>query len=183
MKSGITRVLIALAALWLSACASLLGPRDVEFPLAKLQASLNNKFPFNNRYLALFDVNVSNPKLALQPESNRVVTTMDASIAPPFMKSAWQGSFTISGALQYDAARNAIVLADPRMEKMEMAGIDPGYSRQMAKLGGLLAEELLNGATLYSLQPEQLRYAGTSFMPSKITARSDSLVVTFEPVK
>jgi hypothetical protein len=155
----------------------------VEFPLAKLQASLNNKFPFNNRYLALFDVNVSNPKLVLQPESNRVLTTMDASIAPPFMQNAWQGSFTISGALQFDAAKNAIVLTDPRMEKMEMAGIDPGYSRQIAKLGGLLAEELLNGVTLYTLPPEQLSYAGTRFMPSKITARSDSLVVTFEPVK
>lgn len=183
MKSALTRILIVLAAVWLNACASLLGPRDVEFPLAKLQASLNHKFPFNNRYLALFDVNVSNPKLALQPESNRVLTTMDASIAPPFMKNAWQGSFTISGALQYDAAKNAIVLTDPRMEKMEMAGIDPGYSRQIAKLGGLLAEELLNGVTLYTLPPEQLRYAGTRFVPSKITASSESLVVTFEPVK
>ena len=183
MKSALPRVLVALAAFWLSACASLLGPRDVEFPLAKLQASLDNKFPFNNRYLALFDVNVSNPKLALQPDSNRVLTTMDASIAPPFMKGAWQGRFTISGALQFDAAKNAIVLTDPRMEKMDMAGIDSGYSRQMAKLGGLLAEEILNGITLYTLQPEQLRYAGTRFMPSRITARSDSLVVTFEPVK
>lgn len=183
MKSALTRILIVLAAVWLSACASLLGPRDVEFPLAKLQASLNHKFPFNNRYLALFDVNVSNPKLALQPESNRVLTTMDASIAPPFMKNAWQGSFTISGALQYDPAKNAIVLTDPRMEKMEMAGIDPGYSRQVAKLGGLLAEEILNGVTLYTLPPEQLRYAGTRFLPSKITASSESLVVTFEPVK
>lgn len=183
MKSAVTRVLIVLAAFWLSACASLLGPREVEFPLAKLQESLNNKFPFNNRYLALFDVNVSNPKLALQPESNRVLTTMDASIAPPFMKNAWQGSFTISGALQFDAAKNAIVLTDPRMEKMAMAGIDPGYSRQVAKIGGLLAEELLNGVTLYTLPPEPLRYAGARFMPSKITARSESLVVTFEPVK
>ncbi|OGG44184.1 MAG: DUF1439 domain-containing protein [Candidatus Handelsmanbacteria bacterium RIFCSPLOWO2_12_FULL_64_10] len=183
MKPALTRILIVLAALSLSACASLLGPRDVEFPLAKLQASLNNKFPFNNRYLALFDVNVSKPKLALQPDTNRVVTTMDASIAPPFMKSTWQGSFTISSALQFDAARNAIVLVDPRMEKMEMAGIDPGYSRQIAKLGGLLAEEILNGATLYTVPPEQLRYAGVSFLPSKISARSDSLVVTFDPVK
>ena len=183
MKPALTRILIVLAALSLSACASLLGPRDVEFPLAKLQASLNNKFPFNNRYLALFDVNVSKPKLALQPDTNRVVTTMDASIAPPFMQSAWQGSFTISSALQFDAARNAIVLVDPRMEKMEMAGIDPGYSRQIAKLGGLLAEEILNGATLYTVPPEQLRYAGVSFLPSKISARSDSLVVTFDPVK
>lgn len=183
MKPAVTRILIVLAAVWLSACASLLGPRDVEFPLAKLQASLSSKFPFNNRYLALFDVNVSNPKLALQPDTNRILTMMDASIAPPFMRSAWQGSFTISSALQYDPARNAIVLVDPRMEQIEMAGIDPDYSRQIAKLGGLLAEEILNGATLYTVPPEQLRYAGVSFLPSKITARSDSLVVTFDPVK
>ena len=43
MKSVIPRVLVVLAAFWLSACVSLLGPRDVEFPLAKLQASLDNK--------------------------------------------------------------------------------------------------------------------------------------------
>lgn len=183
MKRFYASLLMLAATMVLTACAGLLGPRDIEFPLSKLQQSLQRHFPLNNRYMALFDIDVSNPTLALQPQNNRVLTTMDAAIAPPFMKNAWKGRFAISGSLQFDAAKNAIVLTDPRMEKIELEGVDAAVSRQVSKLGRLLAEEILNGATLYALQPNDLRYAGTRFVPGNIVVKSNSLLVTLEPVK
>lgn len=183
MKRFYARMLMLLAAITLSACAGLLGPREIEFPLYKLQQSLDRNFPLNNRYLALLDIQVSNPRLALQPDSNRVLTTMDAVIAPPFMKNAWKGRFAISGGLQFDPAKNAIVLTDPRMENIELDGVDAGVSRQVSKLGGLLAEGILNGVPLYTLQPNDLQYAGTRRVPTNIVVRRNSLVITLESVK
>jgi hypothetical protein len=175
-------LLAALAAL-LTSCAALLGPRDVELPLWQLQNSLSRKFPFNSRFLELFDIYLSNPRLALQPETNRVVITVDASVAPPFLRQSWKGSFTLSGMLALDPARRAAVLADPRMDNFVLDGLDPAYARQVTRIGALLAEQILKDMPLYTFGEQDFRYAGANFLPSKITARPGGLVVTFEPAR
>lgn len=167
----------------LSSCATLLGPRDVEIPLARLQESLASRFPFNNRFLDLLDIRITNPRLSLQPDSNRVLTSMDASVAPPFMNKSWDGNLSVSGQLRVDPARSALVLAEPRVESFNINGLDPLYANQIGKVGSLLVEQLLKDMPLYTFRPEEFRHAGTNFNPTKITTRANALVVTFEPAR
>ena len=183
MKSGVTRwALVALLAL-LAACASLLGPREVDVPLARLQEAIANRFPFNNRYLELLDIYVTNPRVSLQPNTNRILTSMDTSIALPFSDKAWKGNLAISGQLKFDPARNALVLSEPRMENFAVNGLDSPYANKITRVGALVAEQLLKDLPLYTFQPDQFRYGGTNFIPTKITTKPNGLVVTFEPVK
>jgi hypothetical protein len=167
----------------LAACANLLGPRQVEVPLATLQASLDKKFPFNNRYLELFDIRLGSPRLSLQPGTNRLVTTLDAGIAPSFLKKSWQGNLALSGVLTIDPVRQAVVLADPRVESFQVDGVEPTYAPHIRKLGGVLVEQLFRDLPLYRFHPDDFRYAGTSFLPTKINTTSNGLVVTFEPAR
>ncbi len=167
----------------LSSCATLLGSRDVEIPLATLQESISKRFPFNNRVLELLDIRVTNPRVMLQPESNRILTSMDTTVAPPFLKKSWTGNFAVSGQLRFDPARNALLLADPRVETFNINGLDPLYANQLTRIGSILAEQLLKDVPLYTFRPEDLRYAGTMFNPTKITTRPSGLVVTFEPAR
>ncbi|HVK93683.1 MAG TPA: DUF1439 domain-containing protein [Noviherbaspirillum sp.] len=183
MKRRFTSSLLIIMVVFLSACATLLGPREMEIPLARLQESISNRFPFNNRFLELLDIRVTNPRVALQPETNRILTSMDTSIAPPFMNRTWAGNLAISGQLRVDMARNALVLAEPRVESFNVSGLDPLYANQLTRVGALLAEQLLTNVPLYTFRPEDLRYAGTTFNPAKITTRSNGLVVTFEPAR
>jgi hypothetical protein len=183
MKINLRKWLLLAMTLLLAACAALLGPRETELPLAKLQDSLSRRFPFNNRYLDIFDISVSNPKLVLQPDTNRVLTSMDALIAPPFLDKAWKGTLAVSGSLQIDPARNALVLAEPRVENFALDGAEGKYSRQITKIGALLAEQLLKDMPLYTFKPEDFRYAGVSYLPTRIATRANSLVVTFEPAR
>lgn len=190
MKSHRTRTtalrtkLMATAAIFLvSACASLMGQRTVELPLTQLQDAFARKFPFNNRYLDLFDIRVTNPQLVLQPDTNRVVTTMDASIAPPFMQQSWKGSFTLSGLLRLDPARNAVILTEPRLDNVATEGAAGPYTSQITKIGSLLAEQLLQDMPIYTFEPNDFSYAGTRFLPTKINTSANGLVVTFEPVR
>jgi hypothetical protein len=183
MKRAVAIITTIAVMFLLSSCAALVGPREVELPASKLQEALNRKFPFNNRYLELFDINVSNPRLALQPDTNRIATSFDTVIAPPFIKKSWKGSLTLSGNLQLDATRNAIILADPHMDKFALDGVDTLYTDQLAKIGGLLAAQLLKDVPLYTFKPEDFRYAGINFIPTKINTKANSLVVTFEPAK
>ncbi|HEY8607509.1 MAG TPA: DUF1439 domain-containing protein [Noviherbaspirillum sp.] len=186
LRSGGPRVaflLPAVLALMLAACATLLGPREVEVPLARIQESLAQRFPFNNRFLELLDIRVTNPQVSLQPASNRILTSMDTAIAPPFLQRSWNGKLAISGQLQIDPSRNAVVLADPRVESFDVDGLDPLYANQVTRIGRLLAEQMLEDFPLYTFRPEELRFAGASYTPTKITTRSSGLVVSFEPVR
>jgi hypothetical protein len=175
--------LILCFSLLLAACAGFMGPREVDLPLYRLQEALNRKFPFNNRYLDLLDIHIANPQLSLQPGTNRLSVMLDADASPPFLGQSWKGRFALSGALRYDSGRNAIMLADPRVENVAFDGVDPTYNRQLAKVGSLIAEQLLKDTPLYTFRPEDLRYGGTSFIPTQIVAKASGLVVTFEPAR
>ncbi|MGE5622710.1 MAG: DUF1439 domain-containing protein, partial [Bacillota bacterium] len=88
-----------------------------------------------------------------------------------------------SGQLRVDPARNALVLADPRVENFAVNGLDSPFASKIMRVGALVAEQLLKDMPLYTFQPNDFRYGGTSFLPTKITTRANGLVVTFEPAR
>lgn len=167
----------------MTGCASLLAPRSVELPLARLQQAMQSKFPFSNRYLDLFDITVSNPRLLLQPDTNRITTALDARIALPFLKKPWEGKLALSGTLAIDMARRAIVLTEPRLENLTLDGATGTYTGKLSRMGALLAEDILNNLSVYTFKPEDMQLAGMRMVPTKITVRANSLVVSFEPAK
>jgi len=167
----------------LTGCASVLAPRSVELPLARLQQAMQSRFPLNNRYLDLFDVTVSRPQLSLQPDTNRVTVGLEVRIAPPFLKNPWEGRLDLSGVLAIDMARRAIVLTEPRLENLTIDSVTGTYTAKLARLGALLVEDGLNKLPVYTFKPDELQWAGMRVVPTKITVRANSLVVSFEPAK
>lgn len=167
----------------LTACAGLLGPREVEVPLQRLQASLDRKFPLTQHPLNLIDIRLSNPRLALQTDTNRMAATMEASVAPAYTKRIWRGTFTLSGTLELDPARRAVLLAQPHIENIALDGVDPVVAEQIARAVGVLAAQILRDSPLYIFGPDDFRYGGSSFAPTRIVTKTSGLVVTFEPVR
>lgn len=178
------RLPILLAALLLASCAALIGPRDVAVPAVRLQESLERRFPFSQRYLGLFDVSAANPRVTLLPEQNRISTTMDLSVRPAIgLGSGARGSLTVSGVPRVDAARGVLLLGEPRVEDLNIEGLERGVGSQLAGIVSFLAQNLLGELPVHTFAPNTLRYAGVSFTPVKIVTRSDKVVVTFAPVK
>lgn len=176
-------VVSLITATLLCGCLGMFGPRSVEIPLQRLQASLDKKFPLTQRPLALIEIELSHPKLVLQPDTNRMSATMDASVAPVFTSRVWRGTFTLSGLLQLDSARRAVMLAQPQIDQIALDGIDPAVSTQVARAAGILAAQILRDTPLYTFGPDDFRYGGTNFIPTKITTTARGLVVTFDPAK
>lgn len=180
----VTKKLLALVMLAaVAACTGLLGPRDVEIPLQRLQASLDRKFPLTQHPLNLIDIRLSNPRLALQPDTDRMTATLDASVAPAFTKRIWRGTFTLSGTLELDAARHAVLLAQPQIDNIALDGVDPVVAEQVARAAGVLAAQILRDSPLYTFGPDDFRYGGSRFMPTRIVTKASGLVVTFEPAR
>lgn len=175
-------MLLALLTL-LSGCASLLPPQEIEIPLSRLQKSAEQNFPVNARYLDLFDVTVSNPRLSLQPAADRLVLGLHARVQPPLIKTPWQGELLVSGGLRIDPVRRAVILTEPRLENIRLNAATGSYTSRLARLGTQLAEDLLTDRVLYTFAPDAFVVAGQRFVPTRITTRNNSLVVSFEPLR
>jgi hypothetical protein len=181
------RRLLALTSLMLltllSGCASLLPPQEIEIPLSRLQQSIQKKFPYAERYFGLLDVTLSNPVLSTQPAADRMLIALDAQVLPPLVKSPWQGELLISGTLRIDPAQRAVLLTEPRLENIKLNAATGTYTSRLARLGTQLAEDLIGETVLYTFASDAFVVAGKRFVPTGITTRKDSLVVSFEPAK
>ena len=165
----------------LASCASILGPREVDLPLYKLQASIDRRFPMDNRLLELFDVRLSRPQLNVLP-GDRVSLTVDASVAQSFLRNPLSGTLAFSGRLYVDQARSAVYLAEPRLERFAVSGIDESVQRQLSRAAnGLLGRAMLD-IPVYSFRMEELRYGGVQYVPTRIATTGNGLRVSLEPL-
>ena len=176
----LTTITAVSGAVLLSSCASMLGPREVDLPLAKLQASLDRRFPMDNRLLELFDVRLSRPQLAVLP-GDRVALTVDASVAQSFLRNPLSGSLAFSGRLFIDQARNGVYLAEPRLERFAISGIDESVSRQLSRAANTVLEKAILDIPVYSFRMDELRYAGVQYVPTRIATTANGLRVSLEP--
>jgi hypothetical protein len=168
--------------LMLASCASLIGPREVEIPLQKLQDGIERRFPLNNRVLELLDIRLSRPQLSL-PGADRVALAVEAYVAPPFTGQAWTGSLALSGRLFLDAQRGAVLMDETRVDRFVIDGMDEARQRQLAKVAGVLVGKVVRDVPVYTFRLEDLRYAGVQFVPTRITTTPRALVVTLEPLR
>ena len=164
----------------LASCASLLGPREVDLPLSKLQSSLDRRFPMDNRMLELFDVRLTRPQLALH-EGDRVSLTVDATVAQSFLRRPLAGSLAFSGRLYVDPARSGVFMAEPRIERFAIGGLDESVQRQLARAANGLLDRAILDIPVYSFRMDELRYAGVQYVPTRISTTANGLRVSLEP--
>ncbi|MGO4303125.1 MULTISPECIES: DUF1439 domain-containing protein [unclassified Cupriavidus] len=166
----------AAATVWIAACSGLTN--EYTFSQSQLQSALERKFPFNKRYMELFDIQLANPQLALDAPRNRVTVQFDATIDNRlFFRQPLTGRFALESALRYDAPTRSLVLQDPEVRQFDVQGMPAQFARQLNALGGILSEQLLQGYPLYTFKPEQLRVAGTNVEPGTITVLPDGINV------
>ncbi len=168
------------AAAALTSCASILGPREVDLPLSKLQAGIDRRFPMDNRLLELFDLRLSRPQLAVLP-GDRVALTIDASVAQSFLRNPLSGTLAFSGRLVVDPARSGVYLAEPRLERFAISGIDEAVGRQLWRAANGVLEQAILDIPVYSFRMDELRYAGVQYVPTRIATTTTGLRVSLEP--
>ncbi|HEX8612256.1 MAG TPA: DUF1439 domain-containing protein, partial [Telluria sp.] len=158
-----TCAVLALAGGLLASCASVIGPRQIELPLTKLQAGMDKRFPITNRALEIVDIELNRPQLSLAGGNGRVGVTLDAALSSPFTRQSWRGSLAMSGRPYIDAARNAVLMAEPRVDRFAIDGIDEARQRQLAAAANVLMNKVVADVAVYNFRPEDLRYAGVQF--------------------
>jgi hypothetical protein len=173
-----------LAALGVAACTSLLVPRSVDVPQARLQELLARRFPVHKRLFDLFDVSVDSPRLTLQPESNRVAVELALNAAGDgAVKTSMTGSLLVSEALRFEPADHTIRLADVRVERFAIEGLPGSWQRQLDRLGKPLATALLEDQVLYALRPKDIAaLEGRGVRPGELRVTDSGLTITLRPL-
>lgn len=165
----------------LAGCATMMGDRTVKVSEAEIQQKLNEKFSVPISLLKVFDVNLSNALVTFDKETGRMHTKLDTKLSSALFNESASGELGISGKLRFDAATNAIVLDEPKIEQFAFDGASDQYNDLLNALAGKLGGDLLNGMTLYKVKPEELKFGGTQYRPKEMTVTDDGLQLTFSP--
>lgn len=185
MKKWIYTLTSLLLAWGLTGCAVLQpGPRSIDLSEAKLAAMIGDQFPFNSRYMELFDVVLDRPQVRLMPAENRIGTAMGYSIGASLLgMRPTQGTLDLSYSLRFEPADQTVRLTQVRVERFDVPGVPPAYATRVNRLGGLLAEGLLQDFVIHRLKPEDLRAAqGWGYQPGALQVVPGGLRLQLDPV-
>ncbi|AOY95214.1 DUF1439 domain-containing protein [Cupriavidus sp. USMAA2-4] len=155
---------------------------EYTFTREELQRALAQRFPATLRYGELLSVQLSHPRLTLDAGANRVTTLVDARLTntvlggPPV-----DGSLALTSGIRYDPARRAVLLDQPTLQQVQVAGLPPQYREPLNAIGAAAASQLLQDYPLYTFTPEQLHVGGQEVEPGAITVSDDGIRVQIKP--
>jgi hypothetical protein len=165
--------------LWLAGCAGLGGPRTITLSEAELTRLVEAHAPFQKRLLEVLDVRVSAPRVRLLPESNRLATEMQVSTTERASGQIYQGRIAVNYALRFDDASQAIRLTQVRVITFQLDHLPAPRQAAINRLGGLIAEQLLDDLALYRFKPGELGTAGArGVRPSAVTVTQRGVEIT-----
>lgn len=175
----------SLTLLALAGCSALpTGPRQVNISEAQLLERIAARFPVKQRYLGLLETTLDRPRLRLLPEENRVGTMVNYLIALPLPgQSDIKGQLELSYGLRFEPSDTTLRLTQARVERLDVDGLNAAQAAQVKKVGGLLAEDLLNEAVVHRFKKEDLEsLAGCGYRPGALRVVPGGLQLTLDPL-
>lgn len=184
-----TTLLAAFLAL-LTACATLPPPpKTISVSEARLAQMISSQFPFNSEMLEVLDVVVSAPRITLDPERNRINTSLDINVAGNsllglFTDKRYKGALDMSYGLRFEPKDATVRLTDVRVHRLDIDGTPSSMRRPIEKLGAPLAQKLLKDYVLYKVRSEDLQAAkGWGYKPGAFRVEPAGLSLTLDPVE
>jgi hypothetical protein len=145
---------------------------------SELQAMIARQFPLSRRYADIVLVALSDPQLDLNAATNRAAITARLSITSSLLKAGRvDGTIALSSALRYDGAARALRLEQPKAERLELQGVSGGDAERLQQIGGLVAQELLQGQVLRTFTAEEMSFGSKIYEIGDITVLADGIKV------
>jgi Protein of unknown function (DUF1439) len=162
-------ILVALAAIAiLPGCntlntATALLSNQVAFTAPQLQTYLDRHFPQQYDQLGgLLKLSVSNPQVAIPPDSTRLHLDFDVGIDGLGMRSDRPaGHIAVTSGLRYDVASNALYLEEPELESAELPLIGSRMNATGRDLINGWLRDYARSEPVYRLDKEMLDTLGS----------------------
>jgi len=175
-------LLAGAAALGLAGCQAL-APDRLRFSEADLDAMLAKQFPLERRVLEVIDLRLTDPRLALQPERNRIATTFDLAADDRLFGGRAAARVSLDCALRYEPADHSLRLRDVRVKDLGLSSESSPLRGQAQRIGALAAERLLENLAIWRMKADQVERMGRlGVEPKAITVRADGIEIALGPV-
>lgn len=151
---------------------------EYTFTRQELQQAVNQRFPATLRYAQVFDVRLTQPRLSLDPATNRITTTVDTQVNNALLPAApIRGTLALNSGIRYDAGTREVRLDNPSVERVDVEGMPAQYAQQLNAIGNVVAQQLLKDYPLHTFTPEELRVNGVQVEPGDITVTQEGVTV------
>ena len=159
------------------------GDRTVNVTGDQIAQKLNEKLALPISLLKVFDVNLSNSLVTFDKTTGRMITTMDTKLSSQMLDKTLLGKLGISGKLRFDAATSTVVLDEPKIDNINFEGTYSKFNEVFSAMAKTVGSEMLNGLTLYTVKPEDLKFGGTTYAPKDMVVTDNGLQLTLSPAK
>ncbi|OGB05662.1 MAG: hypothetical protein A3E25_14585 [Burkholderiales bacterium RIFCSPHIGHO2_12_FULL_69_20] len=170
----------------LPGCAGLGNPSVITLGEAELAALVARAFPLNRRVLEVLDLQLSAPRLRLQPDFNRVSVALTLRAHERLRGGNGRGRLVFDSALRYEPQDASVRLTQVRVQQVDfMPGSSAGPASAALdvltaqpgpayRIGRALAELALEDLAIYRLSADRqasLRQRGLQPGAVMVTAR------------
>ena len=145
---------------------------------SEIQERLDSKFPITKTYLFIFDIEYSNPKVILDPVSNRILATLDAKTLFKVNGVQYAGSSTVSGSLRYKADESAFYIDKAKVEKIDIGNIPSKYADKVDGAASAILCHYLQSYPVYVIKDSNLKLRAAKVVLRDIKVQSGALVIT-----
>ena len=164
------------------------APKTIAVSEARLAQLISAQFPFKSEMLEILDVELSTPRITLDPINNRINTSLELSVAGNsvvglFTRKEYRGGMDLSYGLRFEPSDGSVRLSDVRVHKLSVEGAPDVLRRPIEKLGAPLAQKFLKDYPLYKVRPEDLQAAkGWGYAHGAFRIEPTGLSITLDPV-
>ncbi|MEO8249901.1 MAG: DUF1439 domain-containing protein [Burkholderiales bacterium] len=179
---------IAHAAAWLSllvapVASAQFRPIDYTITLTQLTMQVAKRFPYTQQVAGdLVQLQLSNPRLKLLPDANRVATNLDLKLVAQVLGAGTVGALGIDYGLRYEPADRTIRMTNAKVRSVRLDGVPAQYQSWLDRNAPRLAENLLEGYVLHQVGERELAMvAAMGYEPGSFKVTADGLKVTMNP--
>jgi len=186
LAAGLSLLVFALG---LQGCASPGSPTVIALGETELGLLVDRAFPVQKRVLDVLDVQLTGPKLRLQPESNRLAVAVAVQSQDRVLGRTAKGYLAFETGLRYEPRDASIRLVRVRVVSLGLDGTAPtpasvaasapAPTGAMQRLGAALAERGLEDLPIYHVTAErQASLKQLGLVPTAVTVTARGVEIT-----
>ncbi len=145
MKKFIVLFMVGALTTVLGSCGKTL---EIPIPKKVVISQVEKQFPLEKS--SLLTVKLSDPKVEFDGTRGKIIIHLNSRVSAPFGLAAQDGTLTVESGLDYNAAKKSVVLKEPALSQLSIAGLDSDKLGQVKELIVPLIGKTLDGLTAYT---------------------------------
>ena len=152
---------------------------EIRLSQDEILEKLSDKLPFSKRYLLIFEITLSNPRVTLTEGSDRVGIGLDAGLNIDFSGSpiSLGGAVDVTSGVRYQSESGRFYLTDPVVDRVTIEGIPERFTNRVNGVLSTALAEYYETHPIYTLRPTDVKTAAARLILQDVTVEDGELVI------